>query len=106
MTSPAPRRRRPASGPLDLLLRPISVGLVRFERPLSWIAVIWSVLSIAAHARFISLPDVPYITDRNAWMFAAPWNAIWWGFLRPEIERRVGELQLERAGETQGEADS
>jgi len=95
MTSPAPRRRRPASGPLDLLLRPISVGLVRFERPLSWIAVIWSVLSIAAHARFISLPDVPYITDRNAWMVAAPWNAIWWGFLRPGIERRTAELKGE-----------
>jgi hypothetical protein len=89
----------------EVALNHVATALVRFERPLNWIAVIWSILSIAAYAHFISLPDVPYITDRNAWMVAAPWNAIWWGFLRPEIERRVEELQLERAGETQGEAD-
>lgn len=103
MTSPSPPHRRPVTPAWDGWLRPIAAALVRFERPLSWIAVIWSVLSIAAYARFISLPDVPYITDRNAWMFAAPWNAIWWGFLRPEIERRTEELKGERAADEEPE---
>ena len=81
----------------EVALNHVATALVRFERPLNWIAVIWSILSIAAYARFISLPDVPYLTDRNAWMIAAPWNAIWWGFLRPEIERRTEEMRRERS---------
>ncbi len=103
MTPPSPPYRRPAIPALDRWLRPIAAALVRFERPLSWIAVIWSVLSIAAYARFISLPDLPYITDRNAWMVAAPWNAIWWGLLRPEIERRTAELEGEPGADEEPE---
>ena len=30
-------------------------------------------------------------------MIAAPWNTIWWGFLRPEIERRTEEMRREQS---------
>jgi hypothetical protein len=77
----------------DDILEPIAALAVRHEKVLSGIAVAWFVLTWAAAARFIALPDVPYLTDHSAWMISGPWNAIWWGFLRPQIIQRKAELQ-------------
>ena len=82
---------------LDAIFDPIARFAVRYEKPLTYIGIAWFALSCAAMARFIPLPDIPYITDRNAWMFSGPWNALWWGFLRPQTLKRKEALQSAEA---------
>ena len=64
---------------------------IGFERPLSIIGGVWFVASCAVYARFISLPDLPFLTDQTAVFVSAGYNAIWWGFLRPALEKRKVE---------------
>ena len=60
----------------------------RFENPLSIIGGVWFAATCAVYARFISLPEIPFLTDEIALYLSAAYNAIWWGFLRPAIEKR------------------
>ena len=80
--------------------------LVRFamhhERPIAIIAGLWFALSCAITARFIDVPDwldIPYVTDRNSWAFAGAWNALWWGFIHPALDKRREALRVKDAGE-------
>ncbi|MGB5483991.1 hypothetical protein [Parasphingorhabdus sp.] len=61
---------------------------IKFEKPLSIFGGVWFVASCAVYARFISLPDIPFLTDQVAVFVSAGYNAIWWGFLRPAVEKR------------------
>ncbi len=61
------------------------------ERLLSIFGGLWLAVSCAVYARFISLPDIPFLTDQNAIFLAGGFNAVWWGFLRPAIEKRKAE---------------
>ncbi|WP_284124185.1 hypothetical protein [Parerythrobacter aestuarii] len=76
----------------NALVDPLARFALRHEKLLSALAIGWFVLTCAAYARFIPVPDIPYVTDRNSWMLSGPWNAIWWGFLRPAILRRKDAL--------------
>ena len=71
-------------------------GLVRFfirhERLFGIAGMVWLAISCASYARFIDLPDIPFVTDEMALYFSAAYNAAWWGFLRPAIERRRAAL--------------
>ena len=71
-------------------------GLVRFlirhERLFGIAGMIWLAVSCASYARFIDLPDIPLVTDEMALYFSATYNAGWWGFVRPAIERRKAAL--------------
>ena len=84
---------------MDRLLNAIAAFAIRYEKPLSYIALAWFVVSCAATARFLPVPEIPYVTDRNSWMVAGPWNAIWWGFLRPAILKRKAALVANGAKE-------
>ncbi|WP_435416736.1 hypothetical protein WAB17_07485 [Parerythrobacter aurantius] len=64
----------------------------RYERPLGWLAAAWFVIGCVAAAGFVDLPRIPFLTDRNAWMVSAPVNALWWGWLRPELQLRKAAL--------------
>lgn len=83
----------------DRLLDPLVRFGVRYERPLGWLALAWFVLGCAAAARFIALPEIPFVTDRNAWMISGPVNGLWWGWLRPSLQRRKEALLLAREPE-------
>ena len=76
-------------------------GLVRFfirhERLFGIAGMVWLAVSCASYARFIDLPDIPFVTDEMALYFSAAYNAGWWGFVRPAIERRKAVLGSEKA---------
>ncbi len=67
-------------------------SFVRYERFFGILGIIWLAMSSAAYARFLSLPKIPYLTDELALYLSAAYNAGWWGFLRPAIERRKSKL--------------
>lgn len=69
----------------------------RHERAIALLAGLWFWLNVAHTARFVDLPDIPFVTDRNALWLSAAFNAGWWGFLRPAIERRRVERMAEEA---------
>lgn len=60
----------------------------RHQRKIDVAGAIWLALSSASYVAAIDLPDIPFITDQNAWMFSGGWNAAWWGFIHPAIARR------------------
>ena len=51
-------------------------------------AGIWFWLGIAVYARFIRLPQWPWLPEQALFWTGVVFNAGWWGFLRPAIERR------------------
>ena len=64
---------------------------VRHERSFTIGAAIWFWASLAVYARFITLPHIPFLTENMIWISTA-YNAIWWGFVRPELMRRKAAL--------------
>ena len=66
--------------------------LIRKERLFGIAGTLWLAASCANYARFIDLPDIPYVTDEMALYVSAAFNAAWWGFVRPAIERRKVDL--------------
>ncbi|EDL48394.1 hypothetical protein [Erythrobacter sp. SD-21] len=72
-------------------------GIVRWfgrhQRVLGVAGLVWLALSSAVYARFISLPDIPFLTDEIALYASAAYNAIWWGFLKPALLRRSSQLR-------------
>ena len=75
------------------------------EREITIVSGIWFAISCASYIPFIPIPDVPYITDKNAWMFSGGWNAVWWGFIHPAIDKRRTHAadSVEGAEEESGE---
>jgi hypothetical protein len=70
----------------------MAAALTRWRKPISVLSAVWFVVTIAAHARFITLPKIELLTGTAATVAAALWNGIWWGYLRPQIERRRATL--------------
>ncbi|MEO1044918.1 MAG: hypothetical protein AAFX04_05725 [Pseudomonadota bacterium] len=59
----------------------------RYKSYFSTFGIIWACITAAIYARWIVLPDIPFITDELAVYFAGAYNVIWWGFLYPRIEK-------------------
>ena len=68
----------------------------RHRQFLSVIGAIWFALGCAVYARFLVLPELPFLTDDVVLYSGALYNAVWWGFARPAIERRAKVLLAER----------
>jgi hypothetical protein len=68
-----------------------------YARPISILAAIWFWLGIAIYAGFVRLPDWPWLSDKALFWAGAAFNALWWGFLRPAIERRRAARRNEAA---------
>ena len=64
----------------------------RHSKLVALLGFAWLAVSSAHSARFIELPDIPFVTDRMAMYAAAAWNGVWWGFLHPAIKRRQDAL--------------
>lgn len=59
-------------------------------RTISILAAIWFWLGIAVYARIIRLPEWPWLPDELLFWSGVVINAVWWGLVRPAIERRRG----------------
>lgn len=69
------------------------------KRTLSVVGAAWFALGCAVYARFLELPEIPYLTKEVALYSGAAYNAIWWGFARPAIERRTKALKSKKEAE-------
>ena len=67
----------------------------RHERPIAIAGGAWFVISCASWVPFIPIPEIPYLTDRNSWVFSGAWNGIWWGAIHPVLESRRKQLERE-----------
>lgn len=69
---------------------PIEGWLAPHSKAMSIVAAVWFGLGIAIYARFIRLPDWPWLPERALFLAGVVINAVWWGFLRPRpaIESR------------------
>ena len=73
---------------LDQTIDRIEARLAPHAKAISIIAVIWFWLGVAITARFIRLPDWPWLPDWAVFWTGVAVNAVWWGFLNPAIQRR------------------
>lgn len=90
------------TGLLDTLIRLAQ----RYERPIAIAGALWFALSCASAAGFIDLPQIALLTDRYALLVAGAWNAAWWGFAHPALERRREAIAAEGEPEPEPEPDS
>lgn len=73
---------------MDSMLDRITAFSDRHRLAMSILGGVWFVLAWADTAKFIDLPTIPLVTDKAALWVSAAYNAIWWGFINPRIERR------------------
>lgn len=66
----------------------IESRLAPYSKGISIVAVIWFWVGIALQARFISLPELPWLSERAVFWAGVIFNAAWWSWLRPVIEQR------------------
>lgn len=64
----------------------------RHRRLFSIVGAIWFAVGCAVYAKFLTLPAFPFLTDEVLIYSSAVYNAVWWGFARPAIERRRKNL--------------
>lgn len=69
----------------------------RHRRLLSAIGAIWFAVGCAVYAKFLTLPAFLYLTDDVLLYSGAVYNAAWWGFVRPAIERYEKTLMTKRS---------
>ena len=65
---------------------------IRHKRALTIGGAIWFWASMAVYARFVSLPDLPDWARHGFFWAGVAFNAVWWGFVRPALERRIAAL--------------
>ena len=79
------------------MLNPILTKAVEFgdrhERPITIAAGVWFAISCASWIPWMPIPDIPYLTDSKSWMLSGAWNAGWWGFVHPMLEKRREEMR-------------
>ena len=62
--------------------------LAPHTRAITIAAAIWFWLGIAIQARFLPLPGMPRELELAIFWLGAAFNAVWWGFMRPAIDKR------------------
>lgn len=73
---------------LNRIIDRTEAALEPYGRALSVLAVAWFVFGIAVNARFVRLPEWPWLSAQTVLWAGVVFNAVWWGFLRPAIARR------------------
>lgn len=66
----------------------IEARLAAHANAVSIAAAVWFWLGIGVYARFIRLPELPWLAADALFWGGVAFNAVWWGFLRPAIESR------------------
>lgn len=83
---------------LARIIERIEARLAPHARAISILAMVWFRAGIALQARFIRLPELPFISERGVFWAAVVFNAVWWGWLQPAIEsRRQARASAEQA---------
>jgi hypothetical protein len=59
-----------------------------YARAISIVAAIWFWLGAAVQARFVRLPEIPWLSESAVFWAGVAVNAVWWGFLNPALRRR------------------
>jgi len=78
---------------IDATLTRIVRFAAKHDRALAIASGAWFVLSCAVWIPQLPIPEIPYVTDRNSWMLSGPWNALWWGFAYPALEKKRKEIE-------------
>ena len=65
----------------------------RYEKPITWAGGAWFAISCASWIPWMPIPDIPYVTDSNSWVLSGAWNAIWWGFVHPALDKHRAKMQ-------------
>ncbi|GEM_PF-4594846 len=84
---------------MDRIWNGLASFAMRHEKALAIAGAAWLALSSAVYARFVALPEIPFLTDEWAIWTSAGWNAAWWGFIHPQIDARRKRLAAEADGE-------
>jgi len=71
----------------------------RYGRTFSAVGAIWFAFGCALYAKFLALPDLPYLTEEIVLYSGAAYNAVWWGFVRPALKRRSMALDTKIGAE-------
>ena len=87
-----------------VLKKAIELGAA-YERPIAIASGLWFAISCASYIPFMMIPKIPYLTDSNSWMTSGAWNAVWWGFVHPMLEKRREEMRLEAGSKTQSRTE-
>ena len=83
---------------IDAVIDRADAIAIRHARPIGFAGVAWLVLSCAAAAGFVTLPDFVPFGERTMMIAGAAFNIAWWGFLNPRILRRRSDRALVEAG--------
>lgn len=73
---------------IDSLIDRADALLAPYAKAISIAGAIWFWAGCALYARFISLPELPFLTEPMVFWSGAVFNAVWYGFLYPAIQRR------------------
>ncbi len=75
----------------------LEMRLAPHAKAISIAAIVWFWLGVGLNAGFVALPDLPWPIKPALFWGGVVANAVWWGWLRPAIERRRHDRQ--RAGQ-------
>ena len=71
---------------------------IRHDKAVAIFGAIWFWAGIAIYARFIELPDMPEIVRQGFFWLGVAFNATWWGFAKPALDRRKQALLANEDG--------
>ena len=78
---------------LDTIIDRADARLAPYAKVISIAGAIWFWAGCALYARFITLPDIPFLTEPMVFWSGAVFNAVWYGFLYPAILHRRKERE-------------
>ena len=76
---------------IDRFIDALDDFAARFRVPISILAGLWFVLSWAASAGFVQLPEIAFLTGKPAIFASSAFNGLWWGWLNPRLVKRRAE---------------
>ena len=65
----------------------------RHEFLFSAFGLAWFWFSVAIWARWITLPDIPFVTNQVVLVWTVIYNVGWWSYIRPRIEKLKAEAK-------------
>ncbi|MBD2841696.1 hypothetical protein [Erythrobacter rubeus] len=75
---------------------PIMAYVERHSKAFSILGLAWLWFSIAVWARWITLPEIPFLTKDQVATLGIIYNAGWWGFVRPRIMKMKSAYDAEK----------
>lgn len=80
---------------LDRALSRIANWAERNSQAVSYASFASTILTGAIYARFISIPEIPYVSEQMLFWASIGWNGLWWGYIHGAIQERRQALQAD-----------